>query len=80
MLPSFYIQILNTAINVMEAFLLVYIALQSWANNQAIKEKQFHTLSRLDHLTDLTKDYIVSAAHKNKNVSRTPSPTGTGGS
>jgi hypothetical protein len=80
MLPSFYIQIFNTAFNVIEAILLCYIALQSWSNNQAIKEKQFHTLTRLDHLTDLTKDYIVSAAHKNKNVSRTPSPTGTGGS
>jgi len=56
-LPSFYVQIFNTAINTIEAVLLVYIAVQAYLNNQAIREKQTSTNQRLDTIFDSLKSY-----------------------
>jgi hypothetical protein len=50
MLPSYTVQIFNTLLNVVEAGLLVYIAIEKHLNNQFVKQKQFDTNNRLDHI------------------------------
>lgn len=50
MLPSLSIQIFNTVVNGIEASLLIYIAVQAYLNNQAIREKQVSANTRLDHI------------------------------
>jgi hypothetical protein len=57
-LPSFSIQIFNTITNSIEAALLVFIAIQTHLNNQAVKEKQFTINTRLDHILDTLVSHV----------------------